>query len=485
MPDSKSILHKLTPGKRALLAARIKKKSRKQSYIKKIPSVSENAMLSEKQNSSFQSYINGVLYVKEFPRYLHIELTNACNLKCIMCPHKTMTRKTGYMDFDLFKKVIDESSGNVDFICLYFYGESFLHKKIFEFIEYASGRGITLNLSTNATLLSPGVIDQLLQSKLDCLVLSIDSLTKSNYEKIRVSGDFKKVMNSVNELLYKHKITESDLNICCQIIKMDRNTDEIGAFKKEWEVGSGVKVLVKPLEDLGGQVDDIDGIGFVDRAALTHKTTCPEPWRMLVVGWDGNVAPCCFDYDFKYIYGNIKDSSLREIWNSQRMRSFRKLHKEMKRHAVELCKTCSFLSLNAPDSVGHIPIHIRFNPSILLTQYYSSKGNYGFEPPDFQTIWTQKEFEFPVQDRFRDVRFVFCNENPDHGTLQMKVKLFQKDVGIFAISEETEIFLKTPDNYKGRLLRYEFRLDHDWTPKEKEMGDDSRKLGVRIKNIIN
>ena len=69
--------------------------------------------------------------------------------------------------------------------------------------------------------------------------------------------------------------------------------------------------------------------------------------------------------------------------------------------------------------------------------------------------------------------------------MQMKVKLFQRDVGVFDISGKTEIFLKTPDKYKGRLLRYEFSINHDWIPKEKGRGNDSRKLGVRIENIIN
>ncbi|VEN73029.1 conserved hypothetical protein [Candidatus Desulfarcum epimagneticum] len=477
-------INSISPEKRRLLSLWLRRKQKKKFPLKKTSGTAKNAMLNDEQNAMFQNYMNGSLYVKEFPKYLQIELTNACNLKCIMCPHVNMTRKTGYMNFDLFKKIIDECSGNADCICLNFMGESFLNKKIFEFIEYASGKGMTLYVTSNATFLTEDVANRLLDSGLDCVVLSIDSIDENIYKNIRVNGDFKKVMRNVEELLYQHKITMSHLNICCQIVRLNDNENQINAFKKKWKQRSGLSARVKPLDTFGGQLDNADKIGMVEQLS-SRKIICTEPWRVLLVGWDGSVVPCCNDYDFKYVLGNVNDSSLLEIWNSERMRTLRKSHRDSKSHTLALCKTCSFFSTAIPDGVGYIPLHIRFNPGLHLMQYHYNKGHYGFEPPDFQTLWTEKEFEFSVQDKFKDVKFMFCNENPDNETVRMKVKLFQKDVGVFDISGETEIFLKTPEKYKGRLLRYEFSLYHDWVPREKGAGYDDRRLGVKIKNIIN
>lgn len=131
-----SSIRNLSPEKRALLVMRSRKKEKKHPSGKTIRSEAKNAMLTKEQNALFQSYIDGALYVNEFPKCLHIELTNACNLKCIMCPRRDMKRDVGYMNFELFKKIIDESSGNVDFICLNFMGEPFLHKKISDEVEY-------------------------------------------------------------------------------------------------------------------------------------------------------------------------------------------------------------------------------------------------------------------------------------------------------------------------------------------------------------
>ena len=46
--------------------------------------------------------------LNEFPFYIDIEVTNACNMDCNMCNRRLMQRAIGYMDFEIFKKVVDE-----------------------------------------------------------------------------------------------------------------------------------------------------------------------------------------------------------------------------------------------------------------------------------------------------------------------------------------------------------------------------------------
>lgn len=66
------------------------------------------------------------------------ELTNRCNLNCIMCPvNRDMRRKKGFMDVKLFKKIIDE---NPQLYCtvLYFRGKSLLHPNFFDMVNYGA-----------------------------------------------------------------------------------------------------------------------------------------------------------------------------------------------------------------------------------------------------------------------------------------------------------------------------------------------------------
>ena len=86
-------------------------------------------------------------YVSKFPDHIDIEISSACNLRCPMC--YTITDefkekvKVGLMDFDLFKKLIDECSKfNPYSIRISFRGESFIHPDVFDMIKYAKDSGI-------------------------------------------------------------------------------------------------------------------------------------------------------------------------------------------------------------------------------------------------------------------------------------------------------------------------------------------------------
>ena len=76
-----------------------------------------------------------------YPGRMYIECTAACNISCTQacCAPETgitRTRQAGMLDFELFKRVIDEvgpSLGRIDF---FNYGEAFLHKRAVEMCEY-------------------------------------------------------------------------------------------------------------------------------------------------------------------------------------------------------------------------------------------------------------------------------------------------------------------------------------------------------------
>ena len=84
--------------------------------------------------------------VSEYPLLVDIELSSVCNLKCPMC--YTITEKfarqvnTKRMDFELYKRIVDEIGGKVPAIRLSLRGEATLHRNFVECIAYAKERGI-------------------------------------------------------------------------------------------------------------------------------------------------------------------------------------------------------------------------------------------------------------------------------------------------------------------------------------------------------
>lgn len=441
-----------------------------------------NTKLSKSQFIQFKCYINRETKVLVYPKYLVIETTNCCNLDCIMCPHGEMTRKKGFMNFELFKKIIDESEGKTEFIYLHFFGEPLLHPKIIDFINYAGGKGMTIALSTNATLLDENISKKILSSKLDLLIISIDSLNPDIYTKIRKGSKLETVIKNIDTLLKMQQTLESTLNISLQMIEMSLNKNEVETFNSHWKCREGLNLTIKPLYNYADQVKDINDLGkFPEKNIL--KKVCVEPWRGFVIGWDGIVVPCCNDFDYKFPLGDLREKTIIEVWNSERMKEMRICQKDGKQKSNDLCKGCLIHNEDYLTALSHIS---SFNPARKEAYAYFDKGLYAPEIyPEFENLWTEKYFEISVQDKFEDIKIIFYNDNPLEEKVGVNIFLFGKFIRDDIIYREKEIILKTPDEFKGRLLRYGFMLDKDWVPKDAGINDDTRRLGVRVGKIVN
>ena len=77
------------------------------------------------------------LEVAPAPLHVDIELTNHCDLDCVMCERRNMNRPKGMMSMEMFQAVINECRDmRVDSIKLNLWGESLLHKRIIDMIRY-------------------------------------------------------------------------------------------------------------------------------------------------------------------------------------------------------------------------------------------------------------------------------------------------------------------------------------------------------------
>ncbi len=131
------------------------------------------------------------------PSRMFIECTAACNISCheACCAPETgitRTRQAGMLDFDLFRRVIDEvgpSLGRIDF---FNYGEAFLHKRAVEMCEYIKTNfpHIYLYTSTNGLALNEASARRLVHSGIDEVTFSIDGASQGAYEQYRRRGRF-------------------------------------------------------------------------------------------------------------------------------------------------------------------------------------------------------------------------------------------------------------------------------------------------------
>ncbi len=273
------------------------------------------------------------------PRPLHvdIEITNACNLRCIMCERNIMKREVGYMERDLFCSIIDQCAHyGIYSVKLGLWGESLLHKDFFDMIKYAKSRNIHTQFNTNATLITREVVERLIESGLDRITVSIESALKDSYEGIRCGAEFDAVMNNISDFIRMKPLGRKPL-LTVQFIKMKKNMARIPEFVEMFKD----KVDFVSVTNVSSTCGDpkILKESTIDYSTL-EKIPCSEIRLRLSVLWNGDVTVCCNDFDGFLKIGNVKTESLMDLWHGEKANAIREKHTRRDFSGL-ICDVCS------------------------------------------------------------------------------------------------------------------------------------------------
>jgi len=277
--------------------------------------------------------------VGRFPIHLDIESANFCNLKCKMCyhgfppPQPYTDFKPGYMDFDLYKRIIDEGAEKgLCSIKPQFRGEPLLHPRIVDMVRYAKDKGIIdVLMDTNATLLTEEKARGLVLAGLDKLICSVDGCTKDVYEKIRIGADFDTVLNNIkNFQRIKKEMGVDKPTVRVQMVDITEIHDQIEDYKEFWG---------KIVEDVA-VLDMLDLEGGVTKTIVSKEFQCPDLWQRLVITKSGYVGMCCGDHRVMVVLGDVRQDSIEDIWHSDKLNEIRELHIKGESHKIEACRIC-------------------------------------------------------------------------------------------------------------------------------------------------
>ncbi|MCF7907360.1 MAG: radical SAM protein [Candidatus Omnitrophica bacterium] len=283
------------------------------------------------------------------PPIVQIEPTTNCNLKCALCltGRGQLKRLKGDMSFDFFKEIINQLEDIIIYLVMYNLGEPLLNKEIFKMIEYAKMKKIFIRLSTNGAFLSKQDIENLVRFKVDEVIISLDCANSEIYEKYKGSDGFKKVIENTG-LLIKQRGDNLKPFVDLQVLAMRGIERDIIHFK-ELARNLGVdRALIKKLRvNFPGIPSDESFLPknsrYVRKAyrKKTYKSNnCYKLWLSTLILWDGVVVPCCFDMEGHYSLGSILQVELKQIWNSDKYKLFRK-NASKGAGKTSLCKDCS------------------------------------------------------------------------------------------------------------------------------------------------
>lgn len=280
--------------------------------------------------------------VPEFPLHLIIELTNACNLRCIHCS-RPIKNEDKMLDYESVKDFIDEAAKyHLPSLLLSYGGEVFLYKHLLRAIEYASDKRCFLEISivTNGTLVTPENADRILNSGLTQIIFSVDALSSEKYEQIRVGANYERTMNNINHFLRrKRELNKKRPLVRIQMVGMNINQDEIEDFITYWEPKVDMVTVNDYIYSLDSPADFSLDRRFSNKALENKsKNSCAQLWQRFAITANKKISLCNNDYNI----GKKGSRSIYEWWHSDELNQIRKAHMQGLLDILEKCRECSF-----------------------------------------------------------------------------------------------------------------------------------------------
>jgi len=296
------------------------------------------------------SCFTGRPFIAGMPATVSFELTSHCNLRCPECSSGSgmMKRERGFMERELFERVIRELNPSLFFASLYFQGEPFLHPGLFSFIRMKENTRIIV--STNGHYLDGENATATVLSGIYKLIVSIDGMDQESYSKYRVNGNLDTVMNGIRKISRERERLSSPMKLELQFLVNKYNEHQITraeSFAREVKASLKLKSMqVIEGHDAGEWMPsqrkytryEMSGNRFVIRNTMPSR--CLRLWLNPVITWDGKVLPCCFDKEADYVMGDLTSETFRDIWHGTKFREFRKDILSGRR-SIPICRNCT------------------------------------------------------------------------------------------------------------------------------------------------
>ena len=360
-----SILRYSNPGQSSRLISVYAKSVIQYGSVKKIA----NAVRTE------IAYRRKEVFVRSKPYILFVEPLYYCNLDCPLCDRQVFSKArggdAGKLALDNYNRLLDEI-GDYLFQCQIFgQGEPLMNWKLSrEIIELSHRRRIFTFLSTNATLISPEMAEDIVASNLDYLVCAIDGVTQKSYEIYRVGGDFEAAMSGLRAVAEARRRRGSNLQIEWQFLVHAYNEHEIPIARSMAEE-MGVQIRFAPL---CGMEWDAEAEAFwkpkdgpwskrVKSGQHVNDFPCYFLWRSLVLNSNSKIARCLI-YQNASQYYNLTNGSASAAYNHPSVQAARRLFKKApptEEQAPAPCVNCGYFARHHGGAIGDRNSAVRQN----------------------------------------------------------------------------------------------------------------------------
>ena len=279
-----------------------------------------------------------------FPFYICLEITNACNLRCIHCLYQGGTTshyrgKVGFVEVDFAKGILDQLQPYKAGVMLNGDGEALLHPRFHEIARHAVSLGLpNVYFNSNGTLFKREFVDEFITYYKGAVSISLDGF-KESHERIRKGSSYDSVVNNIFYLNDWIKKNNLPIELSVSYCNLDQPEGEREEFIKYW---------LKQVNKVSiGEVYNKDYKIISNRLNTktnSNRVECRVPWETFIVKWDGLVIPCsnCFslDDDPDIVLGDAKKQFLKDIWNGKNIIKLRQRMENISNIAGTICENC-------------------------------------------------------------------------------------------------------------------------------------------------
>ena len=268
--------------------------------------------------------------------------------------------KWGTMDLSIFKSCVDDLKKfpqKIKKIKIGNHGEPTMHPDLPEMIKYARDANVAdiVEIFTNGSRLNPKLNQDLIDSGLQRMNISVEGLTAESYKRIAgYNIDYEKFIENIRDL-YNRK--SKDLSLYIKVVdhavvksEPGRPTIDLTESEKKYffdtfgEISDEMSVENVVPQWAETDQNELTDTGMYEQEIKELKEVCPFPLCILHVNNDGTVAGCTLDWARKVLVGDKEKHDLFEVWNGQPMRELRLKMLKGERDQIPMCDTC-----NAPN----------------------------------------------------------------------------------------------------------------------------------------
>lgn len=269
---------------------------------------------------------------------LAIEVSGVCNLRCPMCSYPNNNRQKGFMEWDLFEKIVDDAKENGHNIAsLHFFGEPLLWPHIVEGVALLAKNRLFPRISTNGMLLTGDLARQLQNAGMKEIMVAIDTLMPEVYSKIRTGGNLSLVKQNIHDALN----AAPNVLLSAQLMPTRYNPNEtVEDFYREFGRLPNFKVEPWFVVRMNNAEEDISQ-SLSYRPNEVDKRLCNKLFDRVDVLWDGTTVLCCLDAEGQLVTGNLKENSIAYSWQGPKAMALRNQIMSGEWMNLSTCRNCA------------------------------------------------------------------------------------------------------------------------------------------------